>query len=75
MLSFGSESGRGFGSVFHHHNLKSQLLSVGVFLRPLAGVASGCCGFVSILADFASGLLWTTRRPISSALAPILGAP
>ena len=28
----GSDDGRGFGSVFHHHNVKSQPLSVGIFL-------------------------------------------
>lgn len=29
----GSDDGRGFSFVFYHHNLKSQPLSVGTFLR------------------------------------------
>jgi len=45
-----SGCGRGFGSVFHHHNLKSQPLSVGIFFarsassRVLLGVPAEACG-------------------------------
>ena len=44
-LLSGSESGRGFGSVFHHHLPKTQPLSVGIFFdfsqwrQPLTCVA------------------------------------
>ena len=47
---FGSECGRGFSSEFHHQYLKSQPLSVGIFLpvragpRVLLGVPGQACG-------------------------------
>lgn len=45
MLPFDSESGRGFGSVFHHHNVKSQPLSGWDFFYP----CPPCVGAVSRL--------------------------
>ena len=50
MLPFDSESGRGFGSVFHHQNLTPNPSRLGVFIcasRMTRGVPahSACIGF------------------------------
>ena len=41
-----SENGRGFGSVMHHHYLKSQPVSVGIFL-PATPLLAGFRQFFS----------------------------
>ena len=73
MLPFDSESGRGFGSVFHHHNMKSQPLSGWDFFcpfpqcwrgfrawaldLPLAGTPMFWLGRAVFLSPFSAGLL------------------